>query len=278
MPDDRQVQPFVHRTRHTVALHFSLHEVQSFMRLDDPDHLALGYTRLMMGGLLCHPEPEVIGMVGLGGGSVVKFCHRHLPNSRMEVAEINPHVVDLRDEFLIPPDDERLAVHVADGAKWVRRQPESFDWLMIDGYDYSGLPSVLATQRFYDDCAQALRPGGLFLANLFREHPQHEVHMDRLRRAFNDAVLEVPAPEGEANNVVLAGPALSRPWWTDRSPPPIDAAAWEGLRDAITLIQRAQQTFKAPVGVPRRREKRRSRAPDVNFSHPVGSVPDTDSP
>ncbi len=245
-----------------MALHFSLHEVQSFMRLDDPEALALGYTRLMMGGLLCHPAPEVIGMVGLGGGSVAKFCHRYLPNSRIEAAEINPHVVALRDEFQIPPDDDRLAVHVTDGARWVRRSPEAFDWLMIDGYDYSGLPSVLATQRFYDDCSQALRPGGLFLANLFREHPQHEVHMDRLRRSFNGAVLEVPAPEGEANSVVLAGPGLSRAWWSERETPPIDAEAWASLHDAIALIQRARQAFKAHAGGPRRRERRRSADPE----------------
>ena len=35
-------------------------------------------------------------MIGLGGGSLVRFCHRHLPHSRMTVVEINPAVVALR--------------------------------------------------------------------------------------------------------------------------------------------------------------------------------------
>ena len=34
------MRPYVHRTRHTLALHFSIHEVQSFMRSDAPDALA----------------------------------------------------------------------------------------------------------------------------------------------------------------------------------------------------------------------------------------------
>lgn len=246
---DAPVRPYLHRTRNTLALHFSIHEVQSFMRSDAPDALALAYTRLMMGFLLWQPQPAHIGMIGLGGGSLVKFCHRHLPASRIEVVEINPHVLALRDEFEIPPDDARLAIVEGDGARWVRevgQAGEAFDVLVVDGYDYDGLPSALATQRFYDDCCAALAPQGLLVANLFRGHPQHAIHLDRLRRSFDDAVLEVKDAEaseldeegGGANSAVFAarGGLLMRSPAVD-APPGMPDAAWASLAAEMEAVR-----------------------------------------
>ncbi|MFP3747784.1 spermidine synthase, partial [Achromobacter sp. SIMBA_011] len=87
--------------------------------LKDPVRLELGYTRVMMGFLLLQPAPARISMLGLGGGSLAKYCYRHLPDSAMEAVEINPQVIALRDVFRIPHDDARFAVVCADGADYV---------------------------------------------------------------------------------------------------------------------------------------------------------------
>src|SRR5689334_22221343 len=55
-------------------LHFSRASVQSVMSLQDPNALLAAYTRKMMAFLLYNPEPAHILMVGLGGGSLTKFC------------------------------------------------------------------------------------------------------------------------------------------------------------------------------------------------------------
>lgn len=255
-PGDAHVRPFVHRTRDSRALHFSIHEVQSFMRSDAPDALALAYTRLMMGFLLWQPRPACIGLIGLGGGSLVKFCHRYLGDSRLEVVEINPHVLALREEFEIPPDDARLRVHCGDGVRWVREHPGAFDVLMVDGYDYDGLPSALATQRFYDDCAAALAPQGLLVLNLFRGHPLHALHLDRLRRSFDGAVLEVADGEagdldlegGGANSAVFAargGGLARRP--PPEPPPGMAAEAWDSLAPELAAVRRAHARAALPA-------------------------------
>ena len=79
----------------------------------------------------------------------------------MLVAEINPHVIALRDEFGIPPDSARLRVVCQDGAVLVRDPPQRFDVLLVDGFDWEGLPDALCSQAFYDDCAQALTDTGV---------------------------------------------------------------------------------------------------------------------
>src|SRR5512146_1660508 len=98
-------RPFVHEGSNRKGLYFSISEIQSRMDLRDPFALDLEYTRTMMGFLLFRPDPRQIAMIGLGGGSLAKFCHRHLPAARLQVVEINPHVIALRDEFHVPPDD-----------------------------------------------------------------------------------------------------------------------------------------------------------------------------
>ena len=82
--------PFVLQDQGIRSLHFTHGEVQSSMRVARPDELQVDYTRTMMGFLLLNPRPRRITMIGLGGGSLAKFCHRHLRWARMTVVENNP--------------------------------------------------------------------------------------------------------------------------------------------------------------------------------------------
>lgn len=200
---ESHVRPFVQEGGSFISLHFSIREVQSRMNLEDPCALDLEYSRTMMGFLLFKSRPEHIVMVGLGGGSLAKFCHRHLPMSRIEVVEINPHVLALRDAFRIPPDDERFSVLLGDGAGFVRDADKGCDVLLVDGFDYHGQPPALSSQAFYDDCAARLRPDGILVVNLFSQHSQYGLFVDRIRRSFADEVLVVDGVD-QGNSIVLA--------------------------------------------------------------------------
>ncbi len=245
MPDTqesaRHVKPFVYESLSTKALHFSIGEIQSRMQIQDPDALNLEYTRTMMGFLLFNPEPRNIAMIGLGGGSLAKFCYRHLPDSRIQVVEINPHVIALRDEFHVPPNDDRFSVVQGDGAHFVRYRVTRCDVLMVDGFDSDGQPARLSSQRFYDDCFEMLQPDGIMVVNLHRGHPRHDIFVDRIRRSFNDSVLLVDGVD-LANSIVFAckghafdarRPALAR------RPKRLDDNAAQQLRAGFALISTA---------------------------------------
>lgn len=187
--------------RHT-DLQFAGGVSQSRMRTFRPGHLAVDYTRTMMASLLWRPRPALIGMVGLGGGSQAKFCHRHLPQTRVEVAENNPHVIALRRTFRVPRDDARLQVLLADGAQWVRERRGRFDILLVDGYDASGIPAGLSSQRFYDDCRDALAPGGVFASNLYAT--DFAEHLSKLRRSFGGDRVWMLEEARQSNRVAFA--------------------------------------------------------------------------
>ena len=132
-PGDLHARPFVREELDSQSLHFSDAAIQSRMVLRHPDALALEYTRTMMGVLMFDPAPARVLMIGLGGGSLAKFCHRHLPRSELVVVEINPHVIALRERFKVPPDGTRFRIVEDDGARFVATTPLRFDVLMREG-------------------------------------------------------------------------------------------------------------------------------------------------
>jgi spermidine synthase len=194
-------KPFVKRGWRYLTLHFADGVAQSRMVWWRPNHLLVGYTRTMMAALLWQPAPASIGMVGLGGGSQVKFIRRHLPDARLEVIEIDPRVIALRGRFGLPDDDDRLRVIEADAARLLGQRVGVYDLLLVDGYDATGIPKALSTQRFQDQCRDALSAGGVLATNLFG--PGTQRHIARLRQSFGERMLVVDQP-GMNNRVVFA--------------------------------------------------------------------------
>ncbi|WP_457420565.1 spermine/spermidine synthase domain-containing protein [Roseateles sp. P5_E7] len=254
MPDTADlhafVKPFVYETLDTRAMHFSICEIQSRMQVQHPRALDLAYTRTMMAFLLFVPRPEALAMIGLGGGSMAKFCHHHLPDTRIDVVEINPHVIALREQFQVPKDDGRFQVRRGDGAHFVRDAHDRLDVLLVDGFDHEGQPPALCSQAFYDDCRSALRPGGLLVVNLHTAHPEFQRHAARLKRAFDGDVLLVGDKEC-SNTIAFAGQtalrALRGPAQPGvmRKPRLLARQAWGELRPSFAHVAATLQEQRA---------------------------------
>ena len=185
-------------------LHLGGPAVQSAMRIKEPSALELEYTRAMMAFLLFHRAPKEIALIGLGGGSIAKYIHHHLPECLLTALEINPEVVAAaRAYFMLPQDDERLSVITGDGAAFVHENPDSQDVLLVDGYDAKRIVDALASPEFYRACRLMLRPGGVAVFNLWGSDEYYPRYFDRIARAFGEHVLQLPA-EKKGNIIVFA--------------------------------------------------------------------------
>ncbi len=184
------------------ALHLGNATVQSAMRLNAPFELELTYTRGMMCFLLFGEQLRDVVIVGLGGGSLPKYIHRHLPQMRVTVVELNPAVLNAaRSHFHLPADDERLNVVLGDGTVYIREHASSMDALMLDAYDSDGLPSALSSQEFYDSCFDALTPDGILVVNLWGSDKRFDVYLQRIEQSFDGRVLMMPT--GRPGNIVI---------------------------------------------------------------------------
>jgi spermidine synthase len=188
----------------TLWLDFDDGAVQSRMLRADPARLVLEYTRLMMGFLLLQPAPERIAMIGLGGGSLAKYCAATLPDVDFTAVEIAPDIVALRDVFGIPPDGPRFRIVCEDGAAFVRRDGPPLDVLIVDAFERGGNPESLGSAAFYDACRERLAPGGVLAVNLYTDDPSYELRMQRIGDAFDDRLIVIDVPAA-ANDLVFAG-------------------------------------------------------------------------
>lgn len=196
------------------SLYLNSDTVQSSMSLADPCRLVLAYTRVMMSFLLFNPAPRDIWMIGLGGGSIPKFIHRHLAASRCRVIELHPEVLAMAHSmFHLPPADARLQLVIADGADYVQRHESACDVLLVDGFDGLQIAPELCAPGFFLDCARALHSSGIFAMNLWGSDKAFNRHVENIGAAFGDRVLLLPARE-KGNVVALAfKEAQGEPKW-----------------------------------------------------------------
>jgi spermidine synthase len=182
-------------------LRFSDHALQSRMRLDDPYALVAAYTRQMMSFLLFDPDPKHILLIGLGGGSLAKFCRRRLPYTRITVVEIDEGVIALRNSFHIPPDDRRFDVVHADGAHYLSMLNEQVDAILIDAFDEGGVSPSLMTERFFRDARRCLTHTGVMIMNLHGDPARFAPQLAHARAVFTTRMLL--ASVTNADNVLL---------------------------------------------------------------------------
>jgi spermidine synthase len=205
-------KPFLHEYRGELSLHFKPETIQSRMQRQAPDELVLGYTKAMMSFLLFQPAPARIAMIGLGGGSMAKYCLRTLPAVDFTAIEISPEVIAFRSAFAIPDDSERFRVICGDGADYVRDASNRMDAMIVDGFDASGQPPQLCSQDFYDQCHARLSETGVLVTNLWAADVEYGSCVSRMRRSFDDQVVSVSSEDPE-NRIVFAckGPGFPPP-------------------------------------------------------------------
>ena len=226
-PDcDGMVRPYIFETPHERRLHFTQEATQSAMSLREPDALIAPYTRKMMAFLLMNPNPRHILMLGLGGGSLAKFCYRNLPKTRITVVEINAEVIAMRDEFLIPRDDARFRVLHGDGAQHLEAMEGQTDVLLVDAFDADGVATSLTDAQFCRAAARRLTERGVVVMNLWGKTERYNAVLSQAATAFGAHALLVSV-SGERNRLLFA---------SRRAPPTSITTDLETVADRLQQI------------------------------------------
>jgi len=235
-------RPFIIETSDRRYLHFDLESIQSAMDLDDPQRLAVPYTRKIMSFLLFDDSPGRILLLGLGGGSIAKFCYWRLPGTAITTVEMNSDVIALREQFCIPKGNERFRIVQGNGLTYVADGGPEKDVIVADACDARGIAPELDTLDFYHGVYRRLRDGGVFVLNLCGERVRWRSHLHKLSAVFGRPYLWIPVPFDE-NVIVFAFRAhLLRLHWKTLESRAWDLAARFGL-DFPAYVQRLAQPW-----------------------------------
>jgi hypothetical protein len=143
---------------------------QSGVDLGDPGYLEFEYVR-RIGHVadLAFPPGAPLRVLHLGGGALTlpRYLQYTRPGSRQLVAELDDALTDLVRGHLPLPAGHRIRVRAADARAVTESvRPASYDLVIADVFAGAVTPAHLTTAEFAAATARALRPGGVYAANV----------------------------------------------------------------------------------------------------------------
>ncbi|AZQ34968.1 spermine synthase [Streptomyces cyaneochromogenes] len=143
---------------------------QSHVDLDDPAYLSFEYQRRLGHVIdLAAPPGKPVHAVHLGGGALTlaRYVAATRPRSTQQVVERDATLVQLvRRELPLDPN-ARIRVRSADARDGLAKVPDAWaDVVIADVFSGARTPAHLTSTEFLDDVRRALRPSGVYAANL----------------------------------------------------------------------------------------------------------------
>jgi spermidine synthase len=130
----------------------------------------------MFASFLIRPEPERVVLIGLGGGSMVRFLARHFPAIDVTAVELDQAVVDAARDYFGVVETPHLHVVTADGFAFFAATDDRWDVIYMDAFvepsnqtDDAGVPLRMQTVAFLRRLRAHLRDDGLFVVNLHHD-------------------------------------------------------------------------------------------------------------
>lgn len=165
--------------------------------------------------LFAHPCPERVLVIGGGDGGILREIAKHDCVKRIDLCEIDAMVIEAAKKF-VPSmscgfDDPRVAVHIADGSKFVADKDSEYDVIIVDSTDPVGPGESLFNAEFYSKMKRALKPDGV-IASQSESIYLHPAVIKRLMRinldlfgSYNYALMLVPTyPTGTIGASVVS--------------------------------------------------------------------------
>ncbi|MEX2043798.1 MAG: fused MFS/spermidine synthase [Opitutus sp.] len=152
--------------------------LESAVNLNDPLMPVVPYTRSLYSALFIQPKPERVLMIGLGGAGFHRLFAAAHPESLLHTVELDPKVYELCQTRMGFKPSGNTPVTLMDGRMFVKRNRESWDWIILDAFRGGFVPPHLKTEEFYRECAERLGERGVFISNL---HATSELYYSDIR-------------------------------------------------------------------------------------------------
>ena len=136
---------------------------QSSINLKDPDDLPLAYTRQMTLAVVYPEEVKRILMIGLGGGAILAYLGRYMPDVNIDTVEIDAGVITAAKKYFGIKESERIRYLDGDGRVFLNRNKQPYDLILLDAYPRRIYPVPSADQGILppgQEASDAERRGG----------------------------------------------------------------------------------------------------------------------
>jgi spermidine synthase len=141
--------------------------LHSAMDLTHPDRTVFEYTDYFQLGFLLNPSITRVLFIGGGGFTGPKAFLRNYPNLTVDVAEIDPEVIRVAEQyFAVNASNPRLHIYNDDGRIFLTKSTQRYDLVILDAYSKSYVPFHMMTSEFFQLLAAHLTGEGAIVSNL----------------------------------------------------------------------------------------------------------------
>ena len=185
--------------------------IHGYVDMDDPTYLHYDYERLYCDVARRYyqmspralPLDKSVDAFFIGGGAYTfqRWVMCEWPGSRVEVAEIDPAVVDANHEATGLERDTPIRTYVGDARNVVDDLPpdRKYDFIFGDAFTDLSVPFHLTTLEFSRKVAGHLKPDGAYLVNVIDDFRFGEflgAYVLTLQRVFKHVYVFCTDPEG----------------------------------------------------------------------------------
>ena len=118
--------------------------------------------------MISHKSPKSVLVIGGADGGTVREVLRHNTVEKVVMCEIDGLAVDVCKKYFptiaCELDNPKLEICINDGVEFIKDKKSEYDVILIDSTDPLGPGVGLFTEEFYTNVKQALKPGGIMVA------------------------------------------------------------------------------------------------------------------
>ncbi len=146
-------------------------ESQSCIDLNHPEKVVFSYQKLVIAGLMIHPNLKKICILGLGGGTLGMSLEKIFPDVDIDQIEINPEVYEIAKNFFKFNPRAGHQVYIEDGLKYLKNFSitTKYDVIIVDAFDQCSIPPSFLTVDFLDSMKRRLNEDGFVILNTFKK-------------------------------------------------------------------------------------------------------------
>ena len=207
-------QIYIFKTGDYATMKFGLYErrfTESISNVRNPRELPVLYTRALTLGPACARQAKTALMVGLGGGSTVRYLAQFMPQTDFTTVEIDPGVIELAQKYFDVHVGARQHIVERDARLFLHGTSAKYDLIFVDAYRGYFVPFHLTTQEFYALAKSRLAPGGCLLQNVDPSTLLFDATMATIAKVF--ANLETVQAGGNTVIVAYDGPKRDAVVW-----------------------------------------------------------------
>ena len=232
-------QIYIFKSGDYATMKFGLYErrfTESISNVRNPRELPVPYTRALTLGPACARDSKTALMIGLGGGSTVRYLAQFMPDTDFTTVEIDPGVIELAQKYFDVHVGPRQHIVERDARLFLHGANAKYDLIFVDAYRGYFVPFHLTTQEFYELAKSRLTPGGCLLQNVDPSTLLFDATMATIGKVF--ANVETVQAGGNIVIVAYDGPKRDAGAWAASA-----AAAQSRYRFAydLTGLVRAMQ-------------------------------------